>query len=275
VSGTAIGKGGGTLGLGMPRVSADGTELRYELAGRDDRPTVAFVPAVATGPWLWGWQAPALASHYRTLVYAPRGTGRSARRGPYGVDRFAADLEAVLADAGLDRAHLVGAGLGGTVTLRYAREYGRARSLTLFGATASGDRIDDGALTALHPQDPTRYRESLSLAFTDRFLAEAGVVDDVLAWRREEDAVGEALRGHREAALAVDTDALHEVTEPALVCHGVEDPVVPRAAGADLAAGLPRGRFEAVAGKRFCFAEHAAAVTDAIDAFLRDHSDVD
>jgi pimeloyl-ACP methyl ester carboxylesterase len=259
----------------MPTVTVEGATVRYEVGGRADRPAVAFVPATGVGPWLWGWQAPPLASHYRTVVYAQRGTGRSLRGGPYSVGRFAADLEAVLADAGVDRVHVVGAGLGSMVALRYAREYGRARSLTLFGGAASGDRLDADALAALHPADPSRYRESLSLAFGDRFLADSGVVEDVLDWRRDEDAVGDALAGHREAALTFEADALYEIGAPALVCHGVDDPVVPAAAGEVLAADLPRGRFEAVEGRRFCFIEHAAAVTDAVDGFLDRHTDDD
>jgi len=252
----------------VPTTTADGTTLRYDVGGDADRPTVVFVPGVGFGPWLWGWQAPALSGRYRTVVYAARGTGRSDAAGPYTVDRFAADLEAVLGAAGVDRAHLVGAGLGGMVALRYAREYGRARSLTLFGAAATGDRVDADALAALHPDDPTRYRASLSLAFGDRFLAESGVVDEVVGWRREEDAVGDALAGHREAALAFEAGPRYEVSLPALVCHGVDDPVVSVAAGEALARDLPRGRFEAVEGKRCCFVEHSAAVTDAVEGFL-------
>ena len=250
----------------MPTASADGTTLRYEVDG--DGPTVVFLPDVGVGPWLWSWQAPALAGRHRTVVYAPRGTGRSDATGPYTVDRFAADLEAVLAAADADRAHVVGAGLGGMVALRYAREYGRARSLTLFGAAASGDWVDADALAALHPDDPTRLRKSLSLAFSERFLAETGVVSEVVGWRREEDAAGEALVGHREAAREFEAGPLYEMTLPALVCHGVDDPVVPAAAGEELAADLPRGRFEAVEGKRCCFVEHSAAVTDAVEGFL-------
>lgn len=257
----------------MPTVSADGTVLCYETRGEPDRPTVAFVPDAGFGPWLWGWQAPALSGPYRTVVYAGRGTDGSEAEGPYTVDRFAADLEAVLAAADVDRAHLAGAGLGGTVALRYTREFGRGRSLTLFGAAPAGERVDRDALAALHPTDPTRLRESLSLAFTDRFLTESGLVEDVVAWRRREDATGDALVGHLAAASGFDARPLYEVSVPALVCHGVDDPVVPADAGRDLADELPRGRFRAVEGKRCCFAEHSAAVNDAVDAFLEEVAD--
>jgi pimeloyl-ACP methyl ester carboxylesterase len=252
----------------MPTVTTDGTTLYYELAGDSEGPTVVFVPDAGVGPWLWGWQAPSLTGPYRTLVYAARGTNGSDSAPPYTVDRLAADLEAVLADAGVRRAHLVGAGLGGMVALRYAHEYGRGRSLTLFGAAASGDRVDASALEALHPADPTRLRESLSLAFSERFLAETGLVDDIVEWRREEDATGEARAGHLDAVRSFEAGPLYELTLPTLVCHGLDDAVVPVEAGEDLAADLPRGRFEAVEGKRFCFIEHAAAVTDAIAGFI-------
>ncbi|WP_181692157.1 alpha/beta fold hydrolase [Natronomonas sp. LN261] len=254
----------------MATITVEGATLRYEHSGEEDRPAVAFIPDVGFGPWVWGWQAPKLTGPYRTIVHATRGTDGSDRSGPYTVDRFAADLEAVFADAGVRRVHLVGAGLGGMVALRYAREYGRARSLSLLGAAASGDRIDREALSALHPSDPAGFEGSLSAGFTDRFLAETDLDERITGWRREEDATGEALKRHCEAAVGFEAGPLYELTLPAFVCHGVDDPVVPLKAGEKLAAGLPNGRFEPVEGRRCCYVESAPAVTDAIDGFVRD-----
>ncbi|CCQ35219.1 alpha/beta hydrolase fold protein [Natronomonas moolapensis 8.8.11] len=252
----------------MPTVTEGGATLRYECSGGNDRPAVAFLPDVGFGPWVWGWQAPKLAGPYRTVVHAMRGTDGSEASGPYTVDRFAADVEAVLADAGIRRVHLVGAGLGGMVALRHASEYGRARSLSLLGVAASGSRVDKAALSALHPADPAALESSLSAAFTQQFLTETDLIGRITTWRREEDATGEALSGHCEAALGFEAGALYELSLPALVCHGVDDPVVPSAAGEKLADGLPNGHFEAVEGKRCCYVEHAAAVADAIDGFV-------
>lgn len=258
----------------MPTVTTDdGVTLQYECSGgeergSDEQPAIAFLSDVGFGPWMWGWQAPALAGPYQTLVYAVRGTDGSEESGPYSVDRFAADLDSVLSAAGLRRVHLVGAGVGGMVALRYAREYGRARSLTLFGVAATGDQIDGTALSALHPSNPEEYESSLSLGFTDRFLSETGLAERITAWRQDEDAAGTALSGHRSAAREFEAGPLYELSMPTLVCHGVDDPVVPLDAGEKLADGLPRGRFEPVEGKRCCYIEHAAAVTDAIDGFI-------
>ncbi|MEF8808846.1 alpha/beta fold hydrolase [Natronomonas sp.] len=259
----------------MPTVETDGTTIQYETEGDPERPTVVFVSGTATGPWLWGWQAPTLAGAHHTVVYAQRGTDGSDTDGPYTVDRLAADLEAVLADADVRRAHVVGAGLGGMVALRYAREYSRARSLTLFGVAPTGDAIDADALAGLHPSDPTRIRQSLSLAFSDRFLAETGLTDDIVKWRKDEDAVGDARGGHIDAALGFESGPLYEVDLPTLVFHGVDDPVVPPSVGEDLATDLPRGRFEPVEGKRWCFIEHSAAVTDVIAEFIEESDATD
>jgi pimeloyl-ACP methyl ester carboxylesterase len=209
----------------------DGVAISYECAGSDGRPPIAFISDVGFGPWLWGWQAPALSGPYRTIVHATRGTNGSDRSEPYTIDRFVADLEAVLADAGARRVHLVGAGLGGVVALRHARQHGRARSLTLIGVAPSGDRFDSSALSKLHPSDPGALADSLSLAFTDRFRSETDLAEQILAWRREEDATAAAVAGHRSAVLEFDAGPLHELTLPALVCHGVDDPVVPIEAG--------------------------------------------
>ncbi len=252
----------------MRRVSVDETALAYATAG-DGAETVAFLPDVGFGPWLWGWQAPALAGPYRTVVVATRGTDGSDQNGPYDVDRLAADLDAVLADAGAHSTHLVGAGLGGMVALRYAREYGRARSLVLLGTAASGEAVDRVALSTLHPPDRSKLRESLSLAFSEAYLESANV-DRIVEWRADEDATGDALAGHVDAALSFEAGPRYELTLPALVCHGVDDPVVPIDAGRALAESLPRGRFESVHGKRLCYLEHSAAVTDAIEALLDD-----
>ena len=252
----------------MPTVTTQGTTLAYEVDGGPDRPALVFVADAGFGPWIWGWQAPQLSGPYRTVVFATRGTDGSDADAPYDVDRLAADLDAVLANADVPRVHVVGAGLGGMVALRYAREYARARSLTLVGTAASGETVDTDALSALHPKDPTRLRESLSLAFTDDFLAETRLVDDVVEWRREEDAVGDALTGHLDAVRDFDAGPLYEIGLPALVLHGVDDPVVSPEAGRALAADLPRGRFDAVEGKRCCYVEHSAVVSDAIDRFV-------
>jgi len=242
----------------------DGTTLRYATAGSADGETVALVGEAGFGPWQWGWQHGALGP-FRTLAVDLRGTGPEAPPGPYDVGTLAVDLEAVLADAGVRRTHLCGFGLGGMVCLRYAREYGRARSLALVGTAATGEAVDRGVFEALFEAP-----DALSGAFTPAFReARSDLVERVVRWRHEEDSSAEVREAQLAAVLSYHAGPLYELAIPALVLHGVDDRVVPVSAGEELAEGLPDGVFEPIEGRRFAHVEHSVAVNDRLDGFLR------
>lgn len=259
----------------MPETTApDGTVLHYETAGEGE--TVVFVGDAGYGVWQWAWQNDDLAGPRRTLTWDLRGTGRSdTPAGPYTVEQLATDLEAVLSASDTERAHLVGAGLGGMVALTYAHEHSRARTLTLFGTAGSGAAVDEATLRERYapPDDHEALRESLSSGFTDRFRTDQSeLIDQICAWRQRDDATEAGFDAQVAAMCGYESPPLFEITEPALVCHGVEDPVVSIGEGRDLADRLPRGTFEAVEGRHLCFVEHAQAVTDRLAGFLEDNA---
>jgi pimeloyl-ACP methyl ester carboxylesterase len=244
-------------------LAPDGTTLRYA-ADPEGGDVVALVGEAGFGPWQWGWQHGSLAP-LRTLAVDLRGTGPHTPPGPCDVDTLAADLEAVLADAEARRVHLLGFGLGGMVCLRYARAYGRARSLTLVGTAAAGDRVDRDAFESAFGSPA-----ALSALFTSAFReARPDLVERVIEWRREEDPSRDVREAQLAAALSFDAGPLYELDLPALVLHAVDDPVVPTSAGEELADGLPRGTFGAVEGRRLAHVEHSVAVNDRVDEFLR------
>jgi len=255
----------------MPTATGNGAAIHYETDG--DGETVAFVSDVGFGAWLWGWQHGAIAGPRETLVWDLRGTGTSdAPPGPYDVDTLAGDFEAVLAAAGTERAHVVGAGLGGMIALRYARRYDRARTLTLFGTAASGSVVDESALRSLHPEESRALESSLQGAFSPEFrTARPDLVETITEWRRGEDADARGVSAQAAAMAAFESEPLYELTLPTLVCHGLDDPVVPASAGEQLAEGLPRGEYEPVEGRHLCFVEHSRAVTERLLVHLDEH----
>ena len=244
----------------------DGTTLRYATAGPEDGETLVLVGEAGFGPWHWGWQHGAL-SPFRTLAVDLRGTGAAADAppGPCRIGTLARDLESVLADAGVRRANLLGFGLGGMVCLRHAREYGRARSLTLVGTAASGEAVDREAFEAAF-ESPDALSELFTPAFRD---ARPDLVDRIVEWRRREDPPPEVRGAQVTAARSFDAGPLYELDHQALVLHAVDDPVVPLSAGEGLADGLPHGTFEAIEGRRLAHVEHSMAVNDRLDEFLR------
>jgi 3-oxoadipate enol-lactonase len=248
----------------MPFTSADGCSLYYETSG--DGHAVAFLNDVGYGAWLWGWQHASLRGLFETVVFDPRGTGRSDNPpGPYTIDTLAADAEAVFSDHGVRRVHLVGSGLGGMVALAYAREYDRARSLILMGTALEGDAVNDSVLDVMSGLGP----ESLEPCFSDGFFEEQSeVIDGIFDWRGGEDADGEARDAQVAAMQKFACDTPYEITIPALVLHGADDPLVSIENGKELADALPNGRFEALDGRHLAFIESSKHANDVITDFL-------
>ncbi|MFC7176477.1 alpha/beta fold hydrolase [Halosegnis marinus] len=243
----------------MPRATNDGVGLYYERVG--DGETVVFLPEAGLGAWSWGWQHDAVAGPYESLVVDPRGTGRSDPGGDYAVATLADDLEAVLRDAGVRSAHLVGHGLGGAVALAYAGAHNRARSLALVTTPASGEVVDTDALGQL-------FGESWpEVAFSNAYVGVAPR-DEIAGWRELDDAGPEARERLFAAYRDFDPGALYEYTTPALVLGAMESPVVPEAACETLATGLPRAEYEQVEGRHLAHLEHSRAVNDRLLAFL-------
>src|SRR5260221_395771 len=118
----------------MPHtLAADGTTLHYDLAGRRGGEPLLCIQGL--GVDRRGWVAPrlALGPRYRLILMDNRGAGRSGkpvRR--YDLEVMADDALRVLTDAGYDRAHVMGASMGGVIAQIIAvRHPERVRSLVL------------------------------------------------------------------------------------------------------------------------------------------------
>ncbi|ELZ95084.1 3-oxoadipate enol-lactonase [Haloferax mucosum ATCC BAA-1512] len=257
----------------MPTAVSDGVELYYDSDGDGD--PVVFVGDAGYGAWQWGWQHAAVAGPFESVVVDLRGSGRSdAPAGPYAVETLVSDLVAVLADADIRKAHLVGLGLGGMVALEAARTTSRVRSLVLVGTAASGAEIDPEPLYGA-PGDPHELRESLAPALSEDFrTAQPDVGDQIVEWRQLEDADPDAWAAQAAALAAYDAGPLYDVTVPTLVVHGGDDPVWPADGGRALADDLPRGQFESFDGARHLVTvEQSRVVNDAIVGFLESLDD--
>ena len=97
----------------------NGTRLYREVVGTG-HPLVLLHAGIADGR-MWGDQVAAFAERYRVVRYDARGFGRSdPARGSYSPR---ADLVGLLGALGIERAHLVGLSMGGTLALDTALAY--------------------------------------------------------------------------------------------------------------------------------------------------------
>ena len=97
----------------------DGYRLWVQTAGADDRPPMLLVMGANASGLGWPDELVArLAQHHHVVRYDHRDTGRSTRafpERPYAIRALADDAVAVLDALGIERAHLVGTSLGGTL----------------------------------------------------------------------------------------------------------------------------------------------------------------
>ena len=111
----------------------DGVRLHYEATGRRDAPPVLMIQGLGADKHLWDLQRIPLSFGYRVIALDNRGAGRSDKPfGQYSLDQMADDAIAVLDAEGVDRAHVVGASMGGAIGQVIAVSHPqRVRSLTL------------------------------------------------------------------------------------------------------------------------------------------------
>ena len=268
----------------MPYADNDGVRLAYERDGVADGETVVFVEGLGYGRWMWQWQREALVDDYDVILWDNRGTGESDEpEGPYTIPEMANDLEAVLADAGVESAHVVGASMGGMITQQYALDFDRAATITLCCTTPGGDEavpIPEETLDRMF-NVPEGYdqRESIRYkmkpALTDEFWeANQDVVDEIVDARVETDASDQAREWQGAAVEVFDVhDRLSEIEVPALVMHGERDRVVPVGNHELIAAELEDVEVELFdeGGSHLFIIERADDVNGRLAGFLETH----
>ena len=98
------------------KAKVNGTELYYELQGKEGAPWLIFSHSLACTVRMWDPQIAAFKDRYRILTYDMRGHGQSAApAGPYTLDMLADDVLALMRALKIDRACYVGLSIGGMI----------------------------------------------------------------------------------------------------------------------------------------------------------------
>ncbi|HXK20617.1 MAG TPA: alpha/beta fold hydrolase [Polyangiaceae bacterium] len=112
-----------------------GSRIHYDEAGQGD--AVLLLHGLALDLRMWDDQVPALSQKYRVVRLDLHGFGKSS--GVTGAFSHAEIISQLLAQLGIERAHVVGLSLGGLLAAELVQQYPeRARSLTLVDSDMSG-----------------------------------------------------------------------------------------------------------------------------------------
>lgn len=299
------------LSLDIDGVRRDATRARLQAAQQirfaqaRDRARLAWA-SVGEGPvlvkapnWIshleldWrtinaGWISD-LAARRRLIRFDQRGNGLSDRDvDEISLNRFVDDLEAVFDAAGIERAPLFCISQGGAVAAAFAaRRPERVSGLIAIGA------FRQGAAARAEPRSEELRAAQDAMArvgwddgfpsIRDHFarvLSPEAAPDDqrVYAEAMRETITAETFPRFRDVIAHVDvTDILPRVQCPALVLHATGDRMHPLEQGRSFAAGIPNGRFVALASQNHVMPTYDPAWPLAlreIDAFLAGLDDV-
>jgi pimeloyl-ACP methyl ester carboxylesterase len=225
----------------------------------DDAPgePVLMIMGLGASSRLWFRLLPWIARRHRAIVFDNRGTGNSSPvRGRLSMRGLAHDARAVLDDAGVESAHVLGASMGGMIAQHLALEdRASIRSLTLACTTPGGRSgvppwrlLTTAALRPILGSARTFPLVAPALYARDTLKERPARVREDLARRLEDNTSPLTLYAQMGAIARHDTRSrLGELNGlPTLVVHGLEDNLVPHDRGRELATLIPGARLELV-----------------------------
>lgn len=114
----------------MPSIQVNGETLHY--IGEGTGEVVMLVHSLGANSYMWRPIMDKLSADYCCIAVDCRGHGKSSYKNPFTVRDVAADMNAVLDELEIKRAHIVGISMGGPILLEmYAERPGRIASLTI------------------------------------------------------------------------------------------------------------------------------------------------
>jgi 3-oxoadipate enol-lactonase len=260
-------------GSDVPVVSTENATINYEVRG--EGPPLVLINGMGFGRWGWFKQVPALSRHFRVVAFDAKGERSLAG----GVGDLVKEVVALLNHLGIQKAHVLGASLGGFVAQELALKRPDLVDRLVLVCTSYGGRGPEAmslrtlgkmfGLGSITPQAAARrgLKAATSKAYRDRHEEEfERIVDRRLADSTPLAAYyGEAMAGARFDA----SEAVGRIISPTLVIHGAEDRYVPVANAVALAGAIPRARLRVLedAG-HLVFIDRFADVNSEIVDFL-------
>ncbi len=271
----------------MPEVAANGIRIAYDEFGDPKAPAILLI--MGLGTQMIAWPVPfcqALAdSGFRVVRFDNRDIGLSTKferaapvnvaasfaraligrtvEAPYKLDDMAADAVGLMDALDIERAHVVGASMGGMIAqIVAAKHRGRTRSLVSIMSSSGDPKLPaarakaSAAMLAPRPDGKDRERVIKHGMKIYRTIGSPGFpTSDAELRAKIELAVDRSYYpvgvGRQMVAILASgsrVDLLRTIDAPTLVLHGADDPLVPVEAGMDTARQVPGARLKIIPG---------------------------
>ena len=239
----------GTPRVGPTRLARNGpVALAYDVRGRGS--PLVLIQGVGVGRWGWEPVADRLARRFRVITIDNRGIGASdAPPGHYSARMMADDVLAVLDDAGIQQASVVGTSLGGMIAQELALAHPeRVDKLVLVATIPGGPRSHPMPLptTYLFAWAPLMSSQAKLREFVQKTLGATTmrrrpkVARRLAARKLAHPQSQHAWRAQTEAGMLFNPlGRQRRITQPTLVVQGDADQVVDPGNAEELAGLLP------------------------------------
>jgi pimeloyl-ACP methyl ester carboxylesterase len=250
----------------MPKTNVNGINIYYEGHGQGE--PLVLIQGLGGGHASWFFQTRAFKKHYRVITFDNRGIGKTDKSSDaYTIKTMADDTIGLMDYLGVDKAHILGASLGGMVAQEIAIGYPQRVIKLVLVCTSAGER----QVTDIHPQmlraiginegsTEVDFRSAdfvklmsaiISLAFNKRLyrmlllpISKVSMKSGRVAGHLEQ---MEAVMGHSTI------DRLHLIEAPTLVITGTEDKIMSPHSSEMIASQIPNAKLVKVEGGSHAF----------------------
>lgn len=250
----------------MPKANVNGIDIYYEVHSQGE--PLVLIQGFGGGHEGWFFQTRTFKKHYQVIIFDNRGIGKTDKSSePYTIKTMANDTIGLMDHLGLDKAHVLGASLGGMIAQEIAINYPeRVGKLVLVSTTPGGGEVNEAhpeILRTVGVKEGTSevdlgsvdFHKSMnvivSLAFNKRLYRMVLLPLSRHYMKR----IGvEGHRGQMEAVVGHTTlDRLHLIEAPTLVMTGTEDRIVPPHSSEVIASRIPNAKLVKVEGGSHAF----------------------
>jgi 3-oxoadipate enol-lactonase len=206
-----------------------------------------------SGAWLLN--APALAKHFRVTAFDNRGAGRTAAPDePYSMAQMAADTAGLMAALGIEKAHVVGASMGGMVAQELAIRFPeRVSRLVIACSRAKAGELRHKVAMAQRALWQAGLPREVIAAIQQPWGSTPAILQDehlplerlALTARDPYPIQPHAYLRQLDATMAHDTvGRLPSITAPTLVLVGAEDVLTPPFESEEIARLIPGAKLQ-------------------------------
>jgi pimeloyl-ACP methyl ester carboxylesterase len=249
----------------MPTAVNGDVEIYYEVFGAASDPTLLLVNGLGSQciNYAEEWCAKFAAEGFRVVRFDNRDVGLSSKLEGvrYTLVDMAGDAVAVLDALAVDRAHVMGLSMGGMIVQRLAIDHAdRLLSMTSVmsrtGEAGFGESSPEALAVLMGPPAGSRQE------YIDNHVAALGIFGSKSEWLDPDDSRARAAAAYDRCfhpagiarqmqAVMADgsrSEALRQVTVPALVLHGSRDTLIEPSGGRRTAELIPGARYVEIEG---------------------------